>query len=214
MNHSAISTEQTVNSRGKQRRDELVLSAEAVFITNGYRNTSMDDIASHANASKSTLYKFFGNKESLFAEVVDRRVPNISQIASDSINSKTDIQQTLEHWALQTLQRITTPKTIILYKLLLAEAPFSPQLSNIHYANGPAKAQTLLANYFYEANRQKHWHCPDPKLAATLFVSLTFGEPFNCALLNQSPKYWTRAKVRAYVSEAVALFMNHYKIND
>ena len=52
------------------KRDAILDAAKRLFATHGFDGTSMDAIAKTAEVSKLTVYSHFGDKESLFREVV------------------------------------------------------------------------------------------------------------------------------------------------
>ena len=49
-----------------QRCDDIINAAEKLFFSRGYDNVSMDEIAREVELSKSALYYYFKDKESLF----------------------------------------------------------------------------------------------------------------------------------------------------
>ncbi len=49
----------------KERRKQIVDNAYYLFYTKGYKNTSIQDIASQAGISKGLIYRHFKNKEEL-----------------------------------------------------------------------------------------------------------------------------------------------------
>jgi AcrR family transcriptional regulator len=55
-----------------ERRDQLVDTAERVFVARGYALASMDDVAESAGVTKPVLYDHFGSKDGLLAAVVTR----------------------------------------------------------------------------------------------------------------------------------------------
>lgn len=55
-----------------KRRDEIITAASRLFSKKGYENVSMDEIANEVELSKSTLYFYFKDKDSLFLAVVNR----------------------------------------------------------------------------------------------------------------------------------------------
>jgi AcrR family transcriptional regulator len=59
-----------------QRREILAAAAE-LFSENGYHNVSMEKIARRAEFGKGTLYKFFPNKEELFAALMFETVQEV-----------------------------------------------------------------------------------------------------------------------------------------
>src|SRR5215216_1869513 len=65
-------------SRSGRKRAAILQAATTLFLRNGYRGTSMDEIAALAGVSKQTVYKHFADKERLFIEIVTRAVDEIS----------------------------------------------------------------------------------------------------------------------------------------
>ncbi len=59
--------------RGIERRLALLLSATELFLEKGYDAVSLDDIVNHAGGSKTSIYKYFGNKDDLFTAICDYR---------------------------------------------------------------------------------------------------------------------------------------------
>ena len=64
----------------------LLEKSEALFISNGYRNVSIEEIAAAAGISKVTIYKHFNSKEALFMYCVK----NIINAHYDVLESELD----------------------------------------------------------------------------------------------------------------------------
>ena len=77
------------------RRDALLDAAHSAFVSKGYENTSMDDIASKAGFSRGLLYVYFKDKQDIFRALrvrsvgalrdtmlahVDKAAPGITQV--------------------------------------------------------------------------------------------------------------------------------------
>jgi AcrR family transcriptional regulator len=56
----------------RERRDQLLGVAKAVFAELGYDGASIEEIAARAGVSKPVVYEHFGGKEGIYAVVVDR----------------------------------------------------------------------------------------------------------------------------------------------
>ncbi|PRY46648.1 TetR/AcrR family transcriptional regulator [Umezawaea tangerina] len=59
---------------GKERREQLLDVARALFAEKGYEVTSVEEIAHRAGVSKPVVYEHFGGKEGIYAVVVDREM--------------------------------------------------------------------------------------------------------------------------------------------
>jgi AcrR family transcriptional regulator len=59
---------------GKERREQLLDVARALFAEKGFEATSIEEIANRAGVSKPIVYEHFGGKEGIYAVVVDREM--------------------------------------------------------------------------------------------------------------------------------------------
>lgn len=64
-----VSAEPTT-PKGRRTRDHLVGAGRTVFARDGYVNARMSDVADEADISMGGLYRYFANKEDLFAQVI------------------------------------------------------------------------------------------------------------------------------------------------
>ena len=55
-----------------ERERQILAVAEQVFASDGYQDTSMDDIAQRVGLSKPMLYEYFGSKEGLLLACLER----------------------------------------------------------------------------------------------------------------------------------------------
>ncbi|MGL4654345.1 MAG: TetR/AcrR family transcriptional regulator [Sarcina sp.] len=53
-----------------EKRNDILYAAIYLFSKNGFNATSVQDIASHCNISKATIYKLFKSKEDILIEVI------------------------------------------------------------------------------------------------------------------------------------------------
>lgn len=54
------------------KRDEIIKQAEALFLNNGFKGTSVDLVVNTCGVSKPTVYKHFPDKEVLMDAVMDQ----------------------------------------------------------------------------------------------------------------------------------------------
>ncbi len=66
--------------RGQRRYEELLDTAARLFFQKGYAETSINEIVQQAGGSMTTAYKWFENKEGLFAAVFERAAEKVSQL--------------------------------------------------------------------------------------------------------------------------------------
>jgi AcrR family transcriptional regulator len=66
-----------VRMTGKERRQQLLDVARALFAEKGFDATSIEEIAHRAGVSKPVVYEHFGGKEGIYAVVVDREMRDL-----------------------------------------------------------------------------------------------------------------------------------------
>jgi AcrR family transcriptional regulator len=67
---SALPAQQRRDARVERRRRRIAEAALALFASQGYTVTSVDDVVTRARVSKSAFYEFFESKEHCFREVL------------------------------------------------------------------------------------------------------------------------------------------------
>ncbi len=69
-------------------RQEIMDAARELFALKGFHNTTLDEVARHAEFGKGTIYNYFSSKEELLYGIIDRLTNDLFTIAQLSIQSR------------------------------------------------------------------------------------------------------------------------------
>lgn len=72
-------------------RDRILVAARAVLKRQGYRRTSMDDIAQQAGLAKATLYLHFGGKGAIVRTMFEQCRAQIDERATAALSEMDDV---------------------------------------------------------------------------------------------------------------------------
>lgn len=196
--------------RGEKRREEIAAVAERVFLELGFTETTMQIVASRAGASKETLYRHFGSKEGLFSEVVRARAARAYGGTEGEFRLQGAPCEVLLHLGFNLLRLLLNEDPICLFRIVVAEAPRTPELGRIFFEQGPAQILRQLTLYLEGATRQGLLNCPEPTLAAKLFLGAVVANRHIMMLVAPGWEPMTEETIRHHVEEAVALFLARY----
>ena len=199
--------------RGEKRRREIALVAEQVFFETGFAETTMQAIAARAGASKETLYRHFGSKEELFAEIVSNRAGSWLEDLDEKFTTPGSVPEVLRNIGLKMLESILTEDAISLCRTVVAESARNPELGALFIAAGPARVRTRLAEFLAAASERGELRCADPTCAARLYIGSIMSSFHLHCLVMAEPPAMTRAEMRAHVQEATELMMARYAAN-
>jgi len=59
------------------KREKIIRAAWEIFTTRRYHESTMDDVAEAAGVGKGTLYRYFSDKEALFAATISDAIDNL-----------------------------------------------------------------------------------------------------------------------------------------
>ncbi len=76
-----------------QRREQLMETARAVFVVQGYHSAGMDEIAEQAGVSKPLLYQHFPSKLDLYLAILDSGIEHLLDASDASLKNITDNKQ-------------------------------------------------------------------------------------------------------------------------
>jgi TetR/AcrR family transcriptional repressor of mexJK operon len=195
--------------RGDRRRLELIDVAEKMFLERGYAETTMQVIAEAAGASKETLYRHFESKELLFAEIVGRKAQMIS--GPDTGITRGGVPEAvLLELGTNLLKAISRGQSSFLFRTVVAEAVWTPELGDLFYERGPGLTVARLTQYLADATEKGALHCDDPLMAARLFLGAVVSQFHLCRLVQSSWKPPTPAEVDRHVKAAVSMFLAEF----
>lgn len=188
---------------------QILTTATQFFMEKGYAATSMDDIAAATPVSKATLYKYFKDKNDLFAAVIRDRCQllcdKIHQTFSQEQHLATGLQQIAEtFW-----QLIHSPEAISAHVLVISEHRAFPEIGQIFYESGPQQIILLLSNYLAKAGDKFGLKIEDPYQAAVAFLGLLKGEMHIKTLLGLTYECSETTR-NQLITQSIQLFLKGY----
>jgi AcrR family transcriptional regulator len=197
--------------RGETRRCEVAAVAKRIFIERGYNQTTMQAIAEEAGASKETLYRHFGSKEGLFAEIVREKSAQIASSMDEDFTLHASPEDVLTRVGYALLKTLSCSDVLSFYGWVIAETPRAPELGRIFYEVGPAILRGKLRDYLERMTAQKILSCTNPVLATKLFLGAIVADVHLRALTLGVKEELEEAEIHEQVDAAVAMFLARYR---
>jgi AcrR family transcriptional regulator len=164
--------------KGRDRKGEIVRSARELFLKNGYRLTTVEQIARHAGYSKRSVYLDFLNKDDLFITIAIEGLV----IISEKLRKIADAQLPFERFIECFLDAVTvfSHEHYEYFRMLTSEvtpeiiATCSEAVKN-HALEIEESGIRMLADAIEEAMRQKIILPGDPWEIAEIFIGSVVG---------------------------------------
>ncbi|MEM8672836.1 MAG: TetR/AcrR family transcriptional regulator [Cyanobacteria bacterium P01_G01_bin.67] len=156
-------------------RQKILEAAQKIFLTTGFSNTSMDEVARQAKVSKNTIYNHFKSKNALFEAIITDLSQNLlTSLLTPAIRTAAP-ETALTLFATRFLEVIMSEPALALKRLVLAEALRFPKLGELFYRSGPERAIQGLAEYLTEQNEKQTLAISEPLAAAEQFLNTLTG---------------------------------------
>lgn len=185
---------------GNMEKDtELLEKVSDLFIENGAKTVTMDDIAQELKISKKTLYQKYENKEALLEEVLAYKLEVV-------LSKMKNLDETIENAVERMFKRDSdirrasrTNDSIMLRQLI----KYYPQIFNKHMLYFSQKLSEILIHNIQRGRKQGLYRENfDEKIFSKLYFQMTM-------TYDNSPFLDTKEISRAtYQQEALMLYMN------
>ena len=155
--------------KGKNSKREMILDAAYdLFISKGYLDTKIIDIADTAGIGKGTVYEYFESKDAIFFELFQTKVAagydDLSELLSKEIPCEKKIKEYLD-LELANTSKYTFNKNFLVDLMMKSDAFRNPALiESIHGLI--MKKFTILHSIIAEGIRKGEFRSMDPMLAA------------------------------------------------
>ena len=157
-----------------QRRARIEAAAHDVLAEKGYKSTTMLAIAKRARASNETLYRWYGSKAALFAELVKANAAEVRE-RLDATSQLPPLER-LRAVAPILLAMVTGERAIALNRAAAADHSETGTLGPAIAAHGRDAVAPLIGAALIGAREEGAISFDDPKEAASDFINLLIGD--------------------------------------
>jgi TetR/AcrR family transcriptional regulator, mexJK operon transcriptional repressor len=188
-------------------------AATILFLRNGYQGTSVDHIASRARVSKRSVYNNFGDKETLFTQIVlgfSATAAEFSDRLVGGLKDAKDVPAALRQLARRQLATVAQTQVLRLRRLIILEAARFPQLAAEYHRRAPGRVMKALTEAFGVLHERGALNAPDPARAAEHFSYLVLGATLDAALFDPDGQLPSSAELQRIADDGVRAFLAAY----
>lgn len=165
-----------MSTDNETRRRTVLDVAGRLLIEKGYAPTSMLQIAKAAKASNETLYKWWPNKQALFADLVTENAAHVVDAMRAAAAAEMKPLEVLERIAPILLRMLTGPLAIALNRAAAADSTDTRTLGPVLASEGRERVGAALADLMRRSIEAGEIAAPDPTAAVALYVTLLVGD--------------------------------------
>ncbi|WP_100181046.1 TetR/AcrR family transcriptional regulator C-terminal domain-containing protein, partial [Bradyrhizobium nitroreducens] len=210
MRETKNSTETIQQQRARAKYYQILDSARALFLDQGFDTTSMDAIARDAGVSKATLYVHFDDKDDLLLALINEECKRYGpKTLWRNHGGKIDLRTELHAIGTKFLEAFLDPRGLAVHRLIMSCASRYPRAAEVFMTSGPERCDAEVAAFLRAAQAQGLVDIPDIGMAATQFLSLVQGkEILKWALSMKTP---SPAHHRALIENGINVFLAAYE---
>jgi TetR/AcrR family transcriptional repressor of mexJK operon len=200
--------------RTLRTRAAVAEAATTLFLRNGYQGTGVDEIATLAKVSKRSIYNNFGDKESLFTELVLGFTSTAGQFAEQvvgGLTEATDLPEELHALGRRHLATVARPEVLRLRRLIILEAARFPALADEYYRRAPGRVIAALTEAFALLHARGTLRAPDPRRAAEHFSYLVLGSTLDTFLFAPQGALPSPEELDRRADDGVSAFLAAYR---
>jgi len=178
-------------TQSARKHKAIIDAATALFLSKGYQDTSVEEIAARAVVGKQTVYKHFADKQQLFSEIILGNIATaegFTAAAAGILRGTEHLERDLREVARRYLVAVMQPPVLQLRRLIIAEADRFPE-------------RGLLQT-------------DEPALAASHFAWLVLGQPLNQAMFCGYADPFSTSELDHLAGAAVRVFLAAYAAPD
>lgn len=155
-----------MEEKREAKRLSILNAAREEFLSAGYEAANMDRIASLANVTKQTVYRYFPSKIELFGATIKYLGQSSNADFAGHLRHP-DVRQALIGFAEGFVRWHIEDEPLRIFKLLIAESVKSPEITETFFAAAPDETNAALSSFFKE-----RLSVSDPDERILLFTSM------------------------------------------
>ena len=152
-------------------RQRIVDAALKVFSKYGYQGATTRAIAKEAGVNEVTLFRHFGSKQKLFAEMIGH-YSAIPYIEAARAKSGVSLEERLKELSVGVMEILNQRRDLI--AVLLSEGPRRTRRAKAILEGGPAQVLRRLSRWFSEARKAGEIRNLNPECIARALMGMFF----------------------------------------
>ena len=140
-------------------------------------------VAQRANASKETLYAWFGDKLGLFEAVIRRNAGAVRLALNGHLDGDTSVESALIEFGRALAAHLLCDNAIAINRAAISEARSGPSLAGSLSKSGREPIHRTFVRYLERCHARGRLKVEDPNEAVDAFVGLLLGDTQNRRLL-------------------------------
>jgi TetR/AcrR family transcriptional repressor of mexJK operon len=197
--------------RAQALRLRIIEAARRTFLAEGF-DASMDTVAAAADTTKVTVYKYFGNKESLFIEVIkeelDRALAEPARLVAARLAGSSHVREDLTEACRAWVAGIAAPDMIALRNLVAGELRRFPELGETWAQRGPQRFHPVIADALRRLVELGRLSISDIDLSVLQLSGLVVSPNLVYGAYGSPVDDETRDRL---ITSGVDMFINHYR---
>ncbi len=193
------------------RRREVLTAALGELVEKGAAGVTMAGVARRADASKETLYAWFGSRDDLLGELIeanaDDSVDHVSQALDGAPDDVAAAREALIAYARALLTLLTSPASIELNRTAMT----TPSLAGRLLASGRHRAGPVVEEFLHRLNSAGLLRIDDPEQAYRTLYGLVVRDSQIRALLGEGAP--SLAQIDADAKVAIEAFLALHSVD-
>ena len=188
------------------RMAHLVHTAGLLFIEHGYGKVSLEMIAREAHVAVRTIYVKFGGKQGLLEAVMVAKRDRFFSL-HDFESDTRPLRAIVRTFAVNFLELISSPDSVRMQRMVIAEASDNPEMVQTFYDAGPRQTRLMLGHFFARADVRAQMRAGiAPEAAAIHLINCVMGDLFTRLLFDAPPE--AQAEIEAALDARLQLFFD------
>lgn len=164
------------------RQQEILAAARSLFLSKGYHETTLEEIARHAEFGKGTIYNYFNSKEDLFRAINHQLFDRLLQVTQSAMSAPdSNCRQKLFHYAHGVIIHARKNSEWILLAMQRGHSlkPGEGKQSIKNFADVMQKIWNMISKVFQVEIENQRIRALDPMALAMLFDGMVRTYCFN-----------------------------------
>jgi AcrR family transcriptional regulator len=199
-------------SANTPKENAILEAATELFLDKGFKDVSITNIVQKAGCSRETVYRYFENKEEIFASIISNLMETYLTAMELAISLQTeDLREGLIDWSLSLLESTTDEKYIQFRRLVISEVNTRPEHGKLYFDMTYKKGTKAVADYFRLFQKRGRLKKIESNRLAAYFVGMILYEIVHTRVFAVRKKP-SKSEIKKLVERTVDDFLEGYAV--